>query len=88
MKIVSEILRYIKNYRWRHANNINLVLHIIGVPQALFGLCHVLTGKWKIGLLNFFLGYLWQWIGHTYFEKNEVGEITLIKKLILRLKGV
>ncbi len=88
MKIIDEIVRYIKNYRLRHANNINFILHIIGVPQAFFGLFQILTGKWKIGLLNFFLGYLWQWIGHTYFEKNEVGEITLIKKLIRRLKGI
>ncbi len=82
MKIIDEILRYVKNYRSRHANNINLVLHIIGIPEVLFGLFQLLTGKWKIGLLNFFLGYLWQWIGHTYFEKDEMGEIIGIKKLI------
>lgn len=82
MKIIDEILRYVKNYRSRHANNINLVLHIIGIPEALFGLFQILTGRWRIGLLNFFLGYLWQWIGHTYFEKDEMGEIIGIKKLI------
>ena len=82
MKIIDEILRYVKNYRSRHANNINLVLHIIGIPEVLFGLFQILTGRWRIGLLNFFLGYLWQWIGHTYFEKDKMGEIIGIKKLI------
>ena len=86
MKIADEIVRYIKNYRPRHANNINFALHIIGVPQMFFGLFQVLAGRWKIGLLNIFLGYLWQWIGHKYFEKDEVGEITGIKKLIGRFK--
>ena len=82
MKIIDEILKYVKNYRSRHANNINLALHIIGIPEVLFGLFQILTGKWRIGFLNFFLGYLWQWIGHTYFEKDEMGEIIGIKKLI------
>lgn len=86
MKIVDEIARYIGNYRSRHANNINLLLHIIGIPEALFGLLQISIGKWKIGLLNFFLGYLWQWIGHTYFEKDEMGEITGIKKLLKKIK--
>ncbi len=86
MKILDEIVRYFKNYRPRHANNVNLALHIIGVPEALFGLFQILTGKWKIGLLNIFLGYLWQWIGHKYFQKDEMGEIIGIKKLIKKIR--
>ena len=87
MKLMHHIVRYMKNYRSRHANNLNFILHIIGIPQVFFGLFQILTGIWKIGLLNFFLGYLWQWIGHKYFEKNEVGEITFIKKLIQKRKS-
>jgi hypothetical protein len=86
VKIVDGIVQYVRNYRSRHANNVNLILHIIGVPEAFFGLFQILIGKYRIGLLNIFLGYLWQWIGHKYFEKNEVGEITAIKKLIGKLK--
>jgi len=81
----NAIVNYVKNYRSRHTNNVNFALHIIGVPEAFFGLFQLLTGKWKIGLLNIFLGYLWQWIGHTCIEKNEVGEIAGIKKVIGRL---
>jgi len=85
MKIIDEIMQYIKNYRLRHANNLNFILHIIGVPQVFFGLFQIFIGKWKIGLLNIFVGYLWQWIGHSYFEKNEVGEIIGVKNLIKKL---
>jgi len=86
MKIINGMVRYIKNYRSRHSNNVNLILHIIGTPQAFFGLFQILIGRWKMGLLNIFLGYLWQWMGHTYFEKNEVGEIVGIKNLIKKIK--
>ena len=85
MKVIEEIVRYIKNYRSRHANSVSFVLHIIGIPEVLFGLFQILMGKWKIGVLNIFLGYLWQWVGHTYFEKNEVGEIVGVKNLIKKL---
>ena len=88
MGLIAEGKKYIKNYRSRHANNINFILHIIGVPEAFFGLFQILTGRWGAGLLNVFLGYLWQWIGHKYFERNEMGEITGIKKLIGKFKKV
>ncbi len=81
----NPIVRYFKNYRSRHRNNLNFALHIIGVPEAFFGFFQLLTGNWKIGLLNIFLGYLWQWIGHICIEKNEVGEIVGIKNVIKKL---
>ena len=86
MRLIDEITRYIKNYRSRHPDNIDMALHIIGVPEVLFGLFQVIMGKWKIGLLNIFLGYLWQWIGHTYFDRNEMGEVIGIKKLLGNMK--
>ena len=86
MKIIDEIVRYAKNYRSRHANNASLVLHIIGIPEVLIGVFQMLTGRWKVGFLNFFLGYLWQWIGHTYFENDEMGGIIGIKKVIGKFK--
>lgn len=80
--MASAIVRYFKNFKSRHVNNWNFALHIVGVPEAFFGFFQILTGKWKIGLINIFLGYLWQWIGHTFIEKNEVGEMVGIKKVI------
>ncbi len=80
--MLKGIIWFIKDYISRHRHGINAILHIIGVPQAFYGLFQLVCGAWKIGLLNFFIGYLLQWIGHTYFEKNDVGEWILIKKLI------
>ena len=76
---------FISDYLSRHRNNTDRVLHIIGIPLVLFGIFQLFSGRWKAGLFNFFIGYLFQWVGHTYFEKNEVGEWILIKKVIRKL---
>jgi len=84
--MLKAIRAFIRDYPSRHRNNIDRALHIIGVPLAFYGLFLLCTGAWQAGSLNLFLGYSLQWIGHTYFEKNEVGEWILIKKIIKRLK--
>ncbi len=84
--MLKPIKLFIIDYHSRHRDNIDRVLHIIGIPLAFYGLFLLCTGAWKAGFINLFLGYLLQWIGHTYFEKNEVGEWILIKKIIKRLK--
>ena len=86
MSITKKITWLIKDYMSRHTNNVDRILHIIGIPQVIFGIYQMIVGEWKFGLLNFFLGYLWQWIGHKYFEKNEVGEVILIKDVLQKLK--
>ena len=83
--MLKGIKAFIRGYLSRHQNNVDRVLHIVGIPLACFGIFKVITGNWRIGLLGLFFGYLMQWIGHTYFDKNEVGEWILIKK-ILRIK--
>ena len=80
------IKSFISDYLSRHRNNVDKMLHIIGIPLAVFGVFLLFTGRWQKGLLCLFLGYLLQYIGHTYFEKNEVGEWTLIKKITAKLK--
>ena len=85
MKILGSIEWFIKDYFSRHANKIDILLHVIGIPQALYGIFQLCSGSWKFGMLNFFLGYLWQWIGHKFFDKNEVGEIILIKSMIRKV---
>ena len=84
--MAGKIMWFIDDFFTRHASNADRVLHAIGIPQAFFGIFQLLTGQWKWGLLNFFLGYLWQWIGHKCFDKNEVGEVILIKKIIKKFK--
>lgn len=84
-KAIKLVRAFIEDYLSRHRNNIDRLLHIVGVPLAFFGIFQLFTANLKIGFLNVFLGYLLQWIGHTYFEKNEVGEWILIKKLVKKI---
>ncbi len=83
--MAGKIRRLMDDFFSRHANNVDRVLHAVGIPQAFFGVFQFLTGAWKWGVVNFFLGYLWQWIGHKYFDKNEVGEVILIKKMMKKM---
>ncbi len=83
---MNKIKWFINDFFTRHVNITDCLLHLIGIPQAFFGMFQLLTGQWKWGLANLFLGYLWQWIGHKYYEKNEVGEVILIKKIIAKFK--
>ena len=88
VKPIGLFKSFITDYLSRHRNNVDRLLHIIGIPLVLLGVFQLCTANWIIGLLNFFTGYLFQWIGHTYFEKNEVGEWILIKKIIRKvIKG-
>ena len=84
--MVKAIRAFVIDYLSRHKNNVDKVLHMIGIPLAVFGVFQICTGSGKTGLVNLFIGYLLQWIGHTYFEKNEVGEWILIKAIISKLK--
>ncbi len=81
MRIIRGIRWFLGDYMARHRNAVNLTLHMVGVPQALFGIFQICTGRWQWGGVNLFLGYFWQWLGHTRFEKNEVGELLLIKSV-------
>jgi hypothetical protein len=80
--MANKIKWFVKDYLSRHTNKWDRILHLIGVPQAFFGIYQLICMRWKIGLINFFVGYLWQFIGHWHFEKNEVGELILLKKLL------
>jgi len=84
--MIKPIIAFKTDYLSRHRNNTDRVLHIIGVPLAFYGIYQLVTGRWQLGLINLINGYILQYIGHTYFEKNEVGEWILIKKIIAKLK--
>ena len=82
---MGPVKAFIKDYLSRHRNNVDRALHIIGVPLAFFGIFQLFIAEHKTGIINIFLGYLLQWVGHTFFEKNEVGEWILIKKVAKKL---
>ena len=79
---MEKVVWFVKDYLSRHKNWMDRILHIIGVPQVFFGIYQLIIGEWRWGLFNFVVGYILQIIGHLVFEKNEVGEIILIKHLI------
>ena len=82
---MNKAIWFIKDYLSRHAHPVNAILHLIGVPQVFFGIYQLIIGQWQWGLFNFIVGYMWQIIGHLVFQKNEVGEVILIKHLIEKL---
>ena len=82
---MNKMIWFLKDYISRHANPVDRVLHIIGVPEAFFGIYQLVTGEWRWGLFNLVLGYFWQWLGHTKFEHNEVGEVILMKHLLKKI---
>lgn len=75
---------FVIDYCQRHAHPLNAVLHIFGVPMAFYGLFKLITGRTMIGTGLIVLGYLLQYLGHRA-QGNEVGEVTLIKKIWKRL---
>ena len=79
------LVRFISDYFSRHRHPVNLALHLVGVPQAFWGMYQLVAGNWRWGMVNSFLGYLSQWLGHFRFEGNEMGEVLLIKKIVARL---
>ena len=83
--MIKPIKHFIEDFLSRHRNKVDRLLHIIGIPLVFFAIYQLFTPMRKAGLVNFFIGYLLQWAGHTYFEKNEVGEWILIKKIIRKL---
>lgn len=71
---------FLIDYFQRHAHPVNAVLHLIGVPMVFWGLYLLFSGLWENGLSLIVLGYFFQYLGHRA-QGNEVGEVTLIKKI-------
>jgi hypothetical protein len=71
-----------RNWLSRHQNGFNFTIHMIGIPLSLL-IAPVLfiVSEWYWALGAFFLGYLFQWIGHRV-EGNDVGEFIPIKRLL------
>lgn len=74
-------------YFLRHQNNINLLLHLIGIPLVISGIILLFIKKWKPACAAVFTGYLIQYIGHTFFEHNQMGELALILNIIKKITG-
>ena len=81
---MKAIVAFLVDYCQRHAHPVNAILHIFGVPLAFWGFFKLITGELTLGLTGLVVGYLLQYLGHKA-QGNEVGEVTLIKKIYKRL---
>ncbi|MBX9686443.1 MAG: DUF962 domain-containing protein [Candidatus Obscuribacterales bacterium] len=81
---MKAIIDFLIDYIARHKHPLNAVLHIFGVPMAFYGFYKVFFEP-AIGTALIFFGYLFQYLGHRA-QGNEVGEVTLIKKIWKKLK--
>ena len=82
---MDAISGFVVRYCQQHAHPVNAALHVTGVPMVGIGLFRLVThrsGGWPL----VFLGYVFQWVGHS-IQGTEVGEVTLAKKLWGRLAG-
>ena len=71
-------------WRQRHQHPFNFVIHLVGIPLAVAGVCLFFTMPWEdwyLGAGALGLGYLLQYIGHRV-EGNDVGEWAAIKRLL------
>ncbi|MEQ9408736.1 MAG: DUF962 domain-containing protein [Fuerstiella sp.] len=75
--------RFIQNYRPRHRNRVNQVLHVVGIPLSFVVAPAAALGGaawyWHVGC--FVGGYLLQFAGHAV-EGNDAGEVVFVKKLL------
>lgn len=85
-RIGGAILNFVVNYCHHHAHPANAALHLVGVPMLAVGLFRLVTGRPAAGLSLIAVSYLLQFLGHTA-QGNEVGEVTLIKRIYGRLHG-
>jgi uncharacterized membrane protein YGL010W len=67
MKRVDALLA---DYGSHHRARGNLVCHAFGITLIVFGIASVLTGP-RVGLASFFVGWIFQAVGHTVYEKNR-----------------
>lgn len=72
--------RFWRNYLQRHMHPVNRGLHVVGVPLTFVGtpLC-LLLPNYGFAVGCFVGGYVLQFAGHA-IEKNDAGEVILIKK--------
>lgn len=85
-KVLSGIVAFVVDYCQRHAHPLNAVLHVFGVPMVFYGIYLWCVGNAPVGWALFIGGYLLQYLGHKA-QGNEVGEVTLIKKIYRKLSG-
>lgn len=82
----NPVVAFLIDYCQRHKHPANAAFHIVGVPAAFYGMFELFTGKPLRGAGLIVFGYFLQYLGHRV-QGNEVGEVTLIKRIYGKLKN-
>lgn len=61
---------YLKQYEGEHQQPMTRLTHMIGIPMIVFSLVSLFF-NWKIGVTLFVLGWVFQFVGHWVFERNN-----------------
>ncbi len=88
MPVIKAIIDFVIDYIGRHKHPVNAILHIFGVPMVFYGVYKLFCGPGEM-IMSWSLivvGYSFQYLGHKA-QGNEVGEVTLIKKIWKRVSG-
>lgn len=75
---------FLIDYAQRHKHPINAALHIVGVPAVFYGVYLLFIRNYLVASVLIVFGYLLQYLGHRA-QGNEVGEVTLIKKILAKV---
>lgn len=77
---------FLIDYAQRHKHPINAALHLVGVPAVFYGIYLLFVRNYFIASILIVFGYYLQYLGHRA-QGNEVGEVTLIKKIAAKVSG-
>ena len=77
------LLRMVRNWRGRHRNRTNLLLHAAGIPATVVAVPLAALGQWLLATGLFVGGYALQFLGHLV-EGNRSGEEILVRRLLRR----
>lgn len=79
-------IAFLIDYAQRHKHPVNAALHIVGVPAVFYGVYLLFVRNYLVASVLIVFGYLLQYLGHRA-QGNEVGEVTLIKKIAAKVSG-
>lgn len=77
---------FLIDYAQRHKHPVNAALHLVGVPAVFYGVYLLFVRNYLLASVLIVFGYLLQYFGHRA-QGNEVGEVTLIKKIAAKVQG-
>jgi uncharacterized membrane protein YGL010W len=65
---------WIAQYSSSHQNAANRLCHTIGIPMILLSMCLLpaaffIAGLWRVSLLLFVIGWIFQFVGHAFEGK-------------------